>query len=97
MFGTSLVVERWSHRCKLQICIVIGHMVKHVGHGNHHRWVWSLFLLLLVLLLVLVFTTLLFVWLLETTERRIWVNSRRDVKSVKTLDVLAGRPPTCRP
>lgn len=56
------------HRCKLQISIVIGHVVKHVGHGNHHRWVGGC--LLLSLIIVIIIVVLLFLWLLETTEDR---------------------------
>lgn len=53
-------MEVSPHWCKLQVSIVIGHMVKHVCHGNHHRWVGGLLLLLLFIVL--------FLRLLETTE-----------------------------
>lgn len=54
----------FAHGCKLQVGIIIGHMVKHVRHGNHHRWAGGL-----VLILFLLFIVLIFLWLLETTEK----------------------------
>lgn len=51
------------HLCELQISIVIGHMVKHVSHGNHHWWVGRLLLLILLLIVIL-----LILWLLETAD-----------------------------
>ena len=54
------------HRRELQISVVIGHVVEHVGHGDHHRWVGGLLLIILTILLLL----LLFLWLLETLERK---------------------------
>lgn len=57
--------ERLTHWRKLQISVVIGHMVQHVSHGNHHRWVGGLLFLILVIVIVL------FLWLLETTESKV--------------------------
>ena len=54
------------HWCELQISIVIGHVVEHVCHGNHHRWVGGLLLLVLLIL----FIVFLFLWLLEATEEK---------------------------
>lgn len=86
------------HRCKLQISIVIGHVVKHVGHGNHHRWVGGRLLLSLIIVIIIV-VLLLFLWLLETTEdgggqgadgrKRSQVNlgGRQEKKKIRTLHV----------
>ncbi len=72
------------HWCKLQISIVIGHMVKHVSHGNHHRWVGGL----LLLLLLIVFIIFLFLWLLETTGQRKNREGRVGVKEITGLNLL---------
>lgn len=50
------------HLCELQISIVIGHMVKHVSHGNHHWWVGRLLLILILIVVILI------LWLLETAD-----------------------------
>ena len=62
----ELFVVVFPHRCELQVSIVIGHVVQHVSHGNHHWQVSSLLLLLLLLLLIIIIVP--FLWLLETIE-----------------------------
>lgn len=64
--GASLVVitaEVSPHWHEFQVSIVTGHMVQHVCHGNHHWRVGGL-------LLFLLFIVFLFLWLLETTDRK---------------------------
>lgn len=48
---------------ELQISIVIGHMVEHVSHGNHHGRAGRLLLLFLIVIVMI-----LFLWLLKTRE-----------------------------
>lgn len=72
IYSTSLIglqrnvinseVDVCPHWCELQISIVIGHVVEHVSHGNHHGWAGRLLLLFL-------FVMILFLRLLKTTER----------------------------
>ena len=55
----------FAHGRELQVGIIIGHMVKHVRHWNHHRRAGGLVLILFLLLFLL----LIFLWLLETAEK----------------------------